>query len=250
MLLCRLLLIITPKSWFYKMKKQILVNEIPITLERKQVKNINIRLHSPEGSVSVSAPLRMKESLIIETVQRRMDWILTHRERIRRNSPVIWAPENGSIFCLWGKPYALETRSAPKDSITANGSTLIIKVSAEDSLERRRALLERWCREELKRAVPPVLAECEAVTGLHADEWHIKKMKTRWGTCNIQKKRIWLSLALVQYPPECLRMVLIHELTHLLEQSHNERFYRLMDSFNPDWRSAHQMLSRKEFSRL
>ncbi len=126
------------------------------------------------------------------------------------------------------------------------GAALYMEVMPHTSVEDRKKLLTEWYRRQMQQAVPEVLARCEARMGLHANEWRIRDMKTRWGTCNIRERRIWLSLHLAKYPPQCLEGVITHELVHLLERGHNKRFYHFMDLFYPDWRTVKKMLAERK----
>ena len=126
------------------------------------------------------------------------------------------------------------------------GAALYMEVMPHTSVEDRKKLLTEWYRRQMQQAVPEVLARCEARMGLHANEWRIRDMKTRWGTCNIRERRIWLSLHLAKYPPQCLEGVITHELVHLLERGHNKRFYHFMDRFCPDWRTVKKMLAERK----
>lgn len=110
---------------------------------------------------------------------------------------------------------------------------------------QRENVLNEWYREQMKQAVPNVLQKCENITGVQAKEWYVKNMRTKWGTCNIEKKRIWLNLQLVKKTPECLEYVIIHELVHLLERNHNERFCDYMDRFCPNWRIIKENLNQQ-----
>ena len=131
-------------------------------------------------------------------------------------------------------------------SVCLHGATLYMEVMPHASVEDRKKLLTEWYRRQMQQAVPEVLARCEARMGLHANEWRIRDMKTRWGTCNIRERRIWLSLHLAKYPPQCLEGVITHELVHLLERGHNKRFYHFMDLFYPDWRTVKKMLAERK----
>lgn len=131
-------------------------------------------------------------------------------------------------------------------AVTRCGEILYIEGTPNTTIEMRKKLLTEWYRHQMQQAVPAVLARCEARMGLHAEEWRIRDMKTRWGTCNIRERRIWLSLHLAKYPPQCLECVITHELVHLLERGHNKRFYHFMDLFYPDWRIVKKMLAERK----
>lgn len=106
-------------------------------------------------------------------------------------------------------------------------------------------MLNEWYREQIKRTVPGVLQKCENITGVQAEEWYIKNMRTKWGTCNIEKRRIWLNLQLAKKTPECLEYVIIHEMVHFLERNHNERFCEYMNRFCPNWREIKENLNQQ-----
>jgi len=130
--------------------------------------------------------------------------------------------------------------------VLRDGSRLILSLKAqeaESSPAEREALLSEWYRRELARAVPPLLARAETIVGKSAAEWRIKNMKTKWGTCNIRARRIWLNLQLAKYPVSCLEYIIIHELTHLWERYHNAHFKSLMDKFCPDWRERKKIVN-------
>ena len=105
--------------------------------------------------------------------------------------------------------------------------------------------LKEWYRPILKAKIAELLPALEAQTGLYCSEWRVKDMKTRWGSCNITKKRIWLNLKLVQYPPECLEYVILHELIHLKVPNHSADFYAELDQYMPDWQMRRKILNRK-----
>ena len=114
----------------------------------------------------------------------------------------------------------------------------------ETSAEQREQVLQRWYREQLKALIPPLLEKWQSVLGVQVADWGIKKMKTKWGACNIDARRIWLNLELAKKPVQCLEYIIVHELVHLLERHHNDRFQKLMDQFMPQWRLHREELNR------
>ena len=104
-----------------------------------------------------------------------------------------------------------------------------------------------WYRKEIKLKIPDVLEECVKIVGKRPNEWRVKNMKTRWGTCNIQKKRIWINLQLSKKSPECLKYVIIHELTHLYVPNHGKEFKNLMDKFYPEWKETKKLLNKEKY---
>jgi hypothetical protein len=117
-------------------------------------------------------------------------------------------------------------------------------VRPETTVAQRQRVLECWYREQLRGQIPALLAQWQPVLGVAAAEWGIKKMKTRWGSCNIRARRVWFNLELAKKPARCLEYVVVHELVHLLERNHNARFKTLMDQHLPTWRTCREELNR------
>ena len=143
-----------------------------------------------------------------------------------------------ATITLWGKPYTLMIYATGDKNVRILDQSLILSCPIGSGKTERQRILDSFLRKTLDGAIREDIPLCEDITGRHASEWHIKKMKTRWGTCNIEDKRIWLSSELVFHDRECLRYVMIHELTHLYERLHNDRFKTYMDMFMPNWRDV------------
>ncbi len=222
----------------------ITTEDVEITVIRKKIKNIYLRVLPPDGRAVITAPLNAGDDVILRFAESRAGWIRAQREKISDRYPVRPKKyETGEEILFFGTVYHLEVRtpdSSDRNRVEKDeaGRKIILYAAADLDMESRRNILKEWYRSSLKNAVPPVLAECEKTVGVRAKEWRIKDMKTRWGTCNTKAARIWLNLKLAELPPECLRYVIIHELTHLLEPSHNQRFYAFMDRFMPEWKSV------------
>lgn len=132
-----------------------------------------------------------------------------------------------------------------RNAVFLTGDRLVLRVRPESTPEQRERVLNDWYRDQLKEKLPAVVRRCEKIVGVQAFEWKVKNMRTKWGTCNIDKKRIWLNLQLAKKTPECLAYVVTHELVHLLERNHNEQFQKYMDSFFPDWRVVKSALNQQ-----
>ena len=233
------------------------VDGIEILVEQKNIKNIYLRVKPPDGRVCMSIPARLSRSEAQQFAESRKNWVLKQRERIRGNHPVRECLyQDGEIHPLWGRSLllcvkeseknsritvSLENMSAPK-GMEGDGIRILMKTPAGTSIEQREAAMREFYRSVMKAEVPAVLRRCEEITGLRAREWHVKNMKTRWGTCNPSAARIWLNLKLVLLDPECLEYVIIHELCHLVERYHNARFYNLMDQYYPKWREVRRKM--------
>ncbi|MGC1182428.1 M48 family metallopeptidase [Legionella sp.] len=222
---------------------------IAIELLRKPVKNINLRIYPPDGLIKVSAPLKFSERLIQQTLERKKTWILEQRERIRSRSihenPMI---QTGVTIPFMGKDYLLiiEEHHGPTH-IKINDTLLHCYLQPNCSQAQRRAILDNWYRQQMTSLLPDLIQHWQAIVEVKVAQWGIKKMKTRWGSCNTKVARIWLNLNLIKKPQKCLEYVLVHELVHLLEASHNKRFYQLMSTFMPQWRDYEYLLDGRVF---
>lgn len=223
--------------------RQVEVAGITITVEKKRIKNMYLRLR-PDGSASLTAPLGLPDTTITAFLESRTQWLLKQRKKLLQTapSPAI-AYAEGELHRLWGKAYplALLPGKVPCTAECSQGK-LLLHGGMDATPEQRKKALDQLYRRQLLAVLPTLRSQCEAIVGQQAGEIRLRDMRTRWGSCNIPKRRIWLSLRLAEYPPDCLRCVLIHELTHLWERRHNTRFWSYMDRFCPDWRAIHRQL--------
>lgn len=225
--------------------KNIVVDEVHITITKKNIKNMYIRITPPEGMVQISAPKYMNEKDITSFIVSRMEWIKEKREKLKdvNKKELLDYKDNDAIY-LFEQQYKLRVIYIDKGSnVHINKDTLELSVKEETSLKRREEIINEWYREILKNEVPKLIEIWEKKIGVKANNWGIKKMKTRWGSCNIIKKNIWINLQLAKKPFDCLEYVVVHELTHLLEKSHNALFKSYMDEFIPDWRMIRKKLN-------
>lgn len=228
------------------MREEVEIGGLPVEIIRKRnLKNLYIRVHPPEGNVTVSAPLEQTLDDVRLFVLKKLPEIIKVRERMLaqdRQSKREYV--SGESHYLWGKPYRLQViYEGAKRSIVKAPSKIIMTVPEGTDEKTRESLLTEWYRQELKRVLESVVIGCEKKTGVYANEFRIKNMKTRWGTCNIEKRRIWVNLQLVKKPVECLEYVVIHELVHLLERNHTHRFHALVEEYCPTWREAKKLLA-------
>ena len=219
--------------------RQTQIDGLPVEIVRKPITRLRLAILPPDGRIRVSVPHGVPEAVVRAFVTEHRDWIVEKRgvvvARARLRTPEM---VEGATHHVWGERRILRVRERPgRPSVVADDAGgLVLCVAPGTSPEGRRAALERWQRAELEAAIPALIARWEPVVGRQVAEWRIRKMRTRWGSCNPRARRIWLSLELASRPPECLEYVLVHEMVHLLEASHDARFYRLMDGFMPDWR--------------
>lgn len=231
---------------------QIIVEDIDVQVVRKKIKNLHLRVYPPDGRVRVAVPLHVKDAVIHRTVMEKLSWIRKQQVRLSKlPAPTAREMISGEYHYYLGEPYPLEVieRQGKHELVLKNNSQLLLYVRPNTSVDKRAVVLTEWYRQEIKALLPELIRKWEPVIGVKVDEWAIKKMKTRWGTCNISSSRIWLNLELMKKPLECLEYVLVHEMVHLLERYHNKNFKAYMDRFMPEWRLQDEVLKREPLAR-
>ena len=227
--------------------RKITVSGVEVAVLRKPIRYLRLGVYPPDGTVRLAAPVSVSDEEIQLAIVNRLPWIRRQQARFEgRPHQAQQQLVTGEHHYFLGQPYVLQVREqsgAARVSLQgANSIELLVRPSS--SLDHRARALEHWYREQLKALVPPLLAAWQPKMRVEAAQWGIKKMKTRWGSCNIRARRIWLSLELARRPAVCLEYVVVHELTHLLERRHNQRFVAYMDQFLPTWRLARAELNR------
>ena len=215
-------------------------------IKKKNLKNLYVRVNPPEGKVTVSTPSDYPDEEIRLFVLKKMPEITKVRDRMLSQARQTEREYvSGESHYLWGKPYRLQVvYEGNKYVITKAPNKIILNAPTGSTQKSRERAFNEWYRQELKRVLDGVVSRCETKTNLHADEYRIKNMRTKWGTCNIDKKRIWINLQLAKKPVECLEYVVIHELVHLIEKNHTHKFNALVEEFYPTWKEARKLLAK------
>lgn len=220
------------------------VEDIHIEIEYKKIKNMYLKVLPPEGEVKVIAPKRMAEDEILRFVSTKLDWIRSAQAKYESlPKPVVYQYETGEIHYLWGQCYELWVVTGSPSRVWIREDKLMMQVKAHSTVEEREALMEKWYKEQLKATMRTLCEQCVAITGRGPNEWRVKNMKTKWGTCNVTDGRIWLNVQLAKKSKECLEYVIIHELTHLYVPNHGPEFKAYMDQFYPNWRAVKKRLN-------
>ena len=235
----------------------ITIGGLEVQLTRKHVRNINLRVRR-DGTICVSAPQRVPLATIEQFIESRSAWIRQAQARVVSQTAYTQATcVDGEAIMIWGEEVVCHVRlqpqggRGPRVSIERHGEELIVGVRAsgatgeEQDIAQRTKALDRWLREELSRRIDEVLPHCEQLVGKKASGIRLRTMTSRWGSCNVSSGFITINTQLVHFDPRCLEYVLIHELCHLYEPSHNARFHALMDNFCPDWRARRAMLGSR-----
>lgn len=227
-------------------KEHIVVAGIPIEVWRKAIKNIHLTVYAADARVRVSVPRRTSPRHLQQFLDSRLEWIQSHRAQIlSRPAPVLLSVRSGEQHLFFGRKYSLQVHEGSKCHLVTFDSVTGIQlyVRRKKSAQVRLAILDNWYREELRARIHKLLAQWQPRVGQVALEFRIKKMKTRWGTCNIIARRLWVNLELAKKPEACLELIVVHELLHLVERDHNARFYGHLDRLLPGWRDTDKLLT-------
>lgn len=226
-------------------KEKIIIENIPITLDRKKIKNMYLRVIPPKGEVKVSAPLFLSDADIADFIKSHKDWILKKQKQILENK--IKAPlkyKNGEIHYLWGENYTLQLIKNDKIKhaiVDKNKHVIYLPAPPRSTIEKREKVLNEFYRSEVQDTIPQLLEKCIRIVGKTPASVNVRKMKN-WGNCK-QDGRITLNLNLAKKDPICLEYVMIHELCHLIEFNHGKNFKKLMDNFCPNWKKIKKILN-------
>ena len=226
---------------------QLHLEGIPMLVVRKRIRNLHLRVTPPEGAVRIAAPLRFSDEMILRFVTAKIAWIKKNQLRLRAQEyhpPKLFL--SGETHLLFGQPHLLrvyETRGQSGVELNADG-IIELHCPPKSSRKAREELIDNFYRTELEKSVPSLIHKWEQIVNVKILDWRIRKMKTRWGTCNPHARRIWINLELAKRPTYCLEYLICHELVHLLEKRHNARFKNFMTMFLPEWREVQRELKQ------
>lgn len=226
---------------------QMVVGGLTINLERKRIKNLRLGVYPPDGRVRVAAPLQVNDDAVRLFVLSKLAWIMRHKARFTGLvQPSARQYVSGEGHYFQGRRYRLNViqhQGHPRVTIRDSSIIDMFVKSTADTGYRKRVLTE-WHRRHLKEQIPPLIEKWQPIMGVSVAEWGVRQMKTKWGTCSIKARRIWLNLELARKPAHSLEYIVVHEMAHLLERGHGDRFKGLMDQFMPHWRQYRLELNR------
>ena len=225
------------------------IDGLSVTIVRKSIKNMHLRVLSPNGEIQITAPNRLPISQIDRFVREKRGWIEARQRRLsERPAATNPAFADGQMVYLWGEAYTLRLEAAACGrSALRRGQEIVLSIRPEDDAAQRESLLNDFYREALSNQIAARLPLWEARTGLRPSAWQIKNMKTRWGTCNTATRKIWLNLQLAKQPPVCLDYVIAHELTHLRYPGHGQDFQAFLTRVMPNWPEVRKALNNQTF---
>jgi hypothetical protein len=225
---------------------KITIGNIDIDLIRKNIKNIHLSVYPPDGRVRLAVPERMNDEAVRLFATSKLAWITKQRKKFsEQDRQTAREFVSGESHYYFGTRYLLNVvETTGKQHIELRGNKYIdLYVRPESTVEKREKIMSDWYRQSLKKIIPAYIKKWEAIMGVTVNDWGVKLMKTRWGTCNVQDKRIWINLELAKKNPQCLEYIIVHEMVHLLERHHNEKYKAYMDRFLPNWKSIKDELN-------
>lgn len=222
------------------------LNDITIDVVLKDIKNVHLSVFPPVGRVRITAPLRMNMDTIRIYAISKLSWIKKQQQNFlaqEREAPREYLYKEGHYFM--GRRYLMKIieHDAPP-FVVLKHHTIELYVRPNTEITKRQVIMDEWYRQELKELAPPIIVKWEKLMDVSINELAIKKMKTKWGTCNREAKRIWLNLELAKKPLHCIEYIIVHELAHLLERSHNDKFVAIMNTFLPEWKHLKNELNQ------
>jgi len=229
------------------MSEIIELGDISICITRKEIKNVHLTVHPPDGQVRMTVPLKLRVEVARAYAASKIDWIARHQEKIknqRREPPRQYVSRESHY--VWGHRYLLKVVERNiKPSVFIAHKQIVMTVRPGSDQEKRAAVFQEWQRSLLNELLPPLIAKWEKRLDVKVSTYFLQKMKTKWGSCNYRKGRIRLNSELVKKPKDLVEYVLVHEMAHLLEANHGPRFIAILDKHLPSWRE-----SRKELNEL
>jgi predicted metal-dependent hydrolase len=232
-------------------RAEIRVSGVAVQVVRKDIKNLHLGVYPPHGRVRVAAPLRVSDNAVRLAVVGKLAWVKRQKAKFEaqpRQSEREMV--SGESHYFRGKRYRLRVieRKGANRVFLRNSSIMDLYLQPGTSAANRQRVLQSWYREQLRALIPPLLERWQPLVGVHVTHWVIKRMKTKWGTCTLKARRIWLNLELAKKPVSCLEFILVHELVHLLERHHTDRFRDYMNRLMPQWRLRREELNRAPLS--
>jgi hypothetical protein len=229
------------------MVSQIKLGDIAVDVVMKDIKNVHLSVHPPTGRVRISAPTRMKMDTIRVFAISKLAWIRQQQKKLReqeREAPREYL-ERESHY-VWGKRYLLNvTERDVAPALVLEHYRMVLTVRAETDEATREAIFAQWYRDQIKAVVPDLIAKWQLVLGVAVNRVFVQQMKTKWGSCNPRARTIRLNTELAKKPKDCLEYIVLHEMVHFIEPTHNARFVALMDRFMPNWQFCRQRLNRR-----
>ena len=227
------------------MTHTLVIADIPIAVTRKRIKHVHLKVHSPDGRVTMSAPMSARLQIVEAFAAARLEWIRRHQDRVR-NQPTQTALYfiDGESHYVWGRRHELSVvEREGRQGVTVDDGRITLFIRPGADTARRAAVMHAWHKTILHEILPPLIRTWEQRLNVRLTHYHLRQMKSRWGSCNPRTGHIRLNTELVTKPSHLLEYVLVHEMVHLIVPNHGRRFIKLMNEHYPAWREARAELN-------
>lgn len=228
------------------MQTQVQLGDIAVDVVRKDIKNVHLSVHPPTGRVRIAAPERMSLDTVRVFAISKLSWIRRQQHKLleqERETPREYL--NRESHYIWGRRYLLAVIEEDQPpAVELSHSRIVLRVRHGTTREKKQAILEEWYRKQVRNDAPPLIAKWERLMGVKVRRLFVQRMKTKWGSCNHRAGTIRLNTDLAKKPRECLEYIVVHEMVHLIEPTHNTRFMALMEQFIPKWQFYREALNR------
>jgi hypothetical protein len=224
-----------------------IASNLSIDVVRKDIINMHLAVYPPTGRIRIAIPLNVNDEAVRLFAISKIAWIRKHQRNFvaqDRQSPREFKQRESHYFL--GKRYLLRINELeePPKVLLKTKTYIDLFIRPNSTTEQKQIVINEWYRSELKKLIPDLIEKWENKLSVKVSDWQIKQMKTKWGTCNIEKKRIWINLELAKKPLHCLEYIIVHEMLHLIERHHNDRFLTLMEKYMPQWKFYKEELNR------
>ena len=227
--------------------EQLTISDITLDVVRKDILNIHLAVYPPSGRVRLAAPMNVSDDAIRLFAISKLAWIKRNQRKFEGQERI--APrefKNRESHYFRGQRYLMNIIEvdAPPKVVLKNKTYIELYVRPETPTEKRNELMNEWYRAQLKKQIPDLIEKWEVKMNVKVSEWQVKQMKTKWGSCNIEQRRIWINLELAKKPEHCLEYIIVHEMVHLFERHHNDRFHYLLEIYLPNWKQLKTELNQ------
>lgn len=227
------------------MTETLQLGEVTIQVTRKAVKNVHLSVHPPHGEVTLVAPESTRLDVARAYAISKLPWIRKQQETLRsqsREAPRQFATRESHY--VWGRRYLLELKEQEtRPSVRQDHKRIVLTVRPGSDQAKRAEMMHRWHKKLLHEAIPPLIEKWESKLGVKVSGYYLQRMKTKWGSCNHRAGNIRLNTELVKKPKDLLDYIVLHEMAHLIEPTHSERFIAILDEHFPGWREARDELN-------
>ncbi len=221
------------------------LGDISIAVVNKAVKHVHLTVYPPTGRVTLVVPVGTRPEVARAYAITKLEWIRDQQAKLRsqaRETPRAYVGRESHY--LWGRRYLLTVVEADeKPRVRVSHRRITLAVRPGSSQARREEVMQEWYRSQLHEALPPLIRKWEKRLGVKVSAYYLQRMKTKWGSCNTRMKTIRLNTELAKKPKDLMEYVVTHEMVHLLEPRHSERFVALMNRYCPGWLEARAELN-------